>query len=269
MIMESILIGGAINTIAKVVKANKINGQAEHMTLRAFERAAEAEDKIRKQHEKTQTSITKLINRKRGIYQTSIPMFLELYRDIQKIHFVEGEGVQELGLSSVSPVVAEEMKEMAGLSKKTLSDSQAFATYIFTGIGGLQKKKAEMNLSAARIQRDLANIMEQQSDHICLALEAVAKRSEHMADVLRNLNALLMKSLKHTGEIVGRNGTDKSKYTLKDREALMVCFNFAKSVKDLLDVPLLDPQGEITQRSLEAIETGEAFLRKMYQTIQS
>ncbi|ENQ3078683.1 hypothetical protein ACEOWG_001880 [Bacillus cereus] len=267
MILESILIGGAIGTISKMVQADKLNEQAEKINVRAFERAAEAEEKVRKQNEKTQASISKLINRKRGIYQTSIATFLELYQDLQKINFEEGEGLKELSASSLTPVAVEKMKEMTGVSRSDLTDSQVFATYIFTGISGLIKKDAKMNLSAAKIRRQYSGVIEKQSENICIALDAISQRSERMAELLKNLNALFIKSLKYSREIVERNGGDKTKYTLKDREAIMVCFNFAKGIKDILDVPLLDKDGEITKKSLEAIETGEAYLSKINKTI--
>lgn len=57
--------------------------------------------------------------------------------------------------------------------------------------------------------------------------------------------------------------TKKINIRKKDREAFMICFNFAKGIKDILDVPLLDETGEINLKSLELIETGEAFLNKM------
>lgn len=267
MILESILIGGAVSTVSKMVKADKLNAQAEKINVRSFERAAEAEQKVRKQNEKTQASISKLINRKRGIYQTSIATFLELYKDLQKINFEEGEGLKELSASSLTPVAVEEMKEMTGVSRTDLTDSQVFATYIFTGISGLIKKDAEMNLSAAKIRSQYSSVIEKQSENICIALEAISKRSERMAEILKNLNALFSKSLKYSREIVERNKIDKTKYTLKDREAIMVCFNLAKGIKDILDVPLLDKDGEITKKSLDAIETGESFLSQINRTI--
>ena len=268
MILEGILIGGAISTVSKMVQSDKLNAQAEKINVRAFERAAEAEEKVRKQNEKTQASMSKLINRKRGIYQTSIATFLELYKDLQNINFEEGEGLKELSATSPTTVAIEEMKDMAGVSRSDLSDSQMVTTYIFTGISGLIKKEAEMNLSTAKIRRHHAELIEKQSENICIALDAVCQRSERMAEILKNLNALFMKSLKYSRKIVERNGIDRNKYTLKDREMIMVCFNFAKGIKDILDVPLLDKNGEITKKSLEVIETGEIFLKKINKSVQ-
>ena len=74
--------------------------------------------------------MSKLINRKRGIYQTSIATFLELYKDLQNINFEEGEGLKELSATSLTTVAIEEMKDMAGVSRSDLSDSQMVTTYI-------------------------------------------------------------------------------------------------------------------------------------------
>jgi hypothetical protein len=267
MLLGSLLVGGAIHTVTKMVQADKLNAQAEKINVRAFERAAEANEKVRKTNEKSQQKITKLLNRKRGIYKTSIDTFLELYKDLQSIDFQPGEGTRELFAATITTVAIGELKEMAGVSRKTMTDSQAVATYIFTGIPGLIKKDAEMNLSAANIRKNHAYVIEKQADGICIVLDAVGQRAEQMAEVLKNMNALFMKSLRHCKEIVERNGSNKLNYTATDREAIMICFNMAKGIKDILDVPLLDKDGEITKQSSETIATGEQFLHKMNKTI--
>lgn len=267
MIIEGLLLGGALSAVHKMRQADKIEAEAERINIGAFEKATEAEEKIRKQNEKTKSSIVKLMNRKRGIYKTSIINFLELYVNLQKINFEEGEGLKELAGSSITLAVVDEMKELSGTARRDLSDSQIFTMYIFSGISGLIKKDAEMNLSAAKTRNYEANVIKKQSENICIALDAVWQRSERMAELLMNLNALFMKSLKYTGEILERNGLEKNKYTSTDREAIMVCFNIAKGIKDILDVPLLDKDGEITKKSFEAIASGEKFLDQMASAI--
>lgn len=142
MLLESILLGGAVSsTVARMIKADKLNEKAESVNVRSFERVVEAEEKVKIQSSKTQASIQKLINRKRGIYKTSIVNFLELYRNLQKIEMEEGAGLKELRSSFLSPIAVESMNKMVGVSKSELSDSQVFSTYIFSGIAGVIKKK--------------------------------------------------------------------------------------------------------------------------------
>ena len=46
--------------------------------------------------EKTEKSLIRLANRKKGILSTSIKNFIDLYSQIMKINFKEGEGIKEL-----------------------------------------------------------------------------------------------------------------------------------------------------------------------------
>ncbi len=254
---------GIVYTVKKLSEADKLDAKASKINVRAFEKTIESKEKVRIQNKKTEQSILKLVNRKKGIYQSSIIRFLDLYKDLQKINFEEGEGLKELQTVTLSTVSVQELKDMAGVSKKTLTDSQTLAAYIFTGIPGLIKKDSEMNLSSANIRSRQADIVEKQAESICIALNGVSERADKIADVLKNLNVLFMKSLKHTQEIANKNGSDKTKYTLAERESIRICFNFAKGIKDILDVPLLDKDGEITQKSLEIIQIGENFYNKM------
>lgn len=263
MLIEMLVLGGAINTVMKLSEADKIEASASNINVKAFERTVEAKEKVRVKNEQTEQSILKLVNRKKGIYQSSIVQFLDLYKELQNINFEEGEGLKELKTITLSTVSVENLKGMVGVSRNKLTDSQTLATYIFTGIPGLIKKDSEMNLSSANIRLGQADIIEEQAESICIALNAVSQRADKMANLLMNLNVLFMKSLKHTEEIVIKNGCDKTKYTLNERESIRICFNFAKAIKDILDVPLLDKDGEITQKSLEILQIGENFYNQM------
>ena len=52
-----------------------------------------------------------------------------------------------------------------------------------------------------------------------------------------------------------------------DKESIMICMDFAKGIKDILDTPLLDKNGEIAKQSIKAVETGDKYLKKIRQVI--
>lgn len=82
-----------------------------------------------------------------------------------------------------------------------------------------------------------------------------------MTDILTKLNILFYKGIQESERIIERNGYDKYKYTEDERKSLAVCINMAGAVKGILDAPIIDKNGEITQKSLEAISKGEKCLQ--------
>lgn len=106
-------------------------------------------------------------------------------------------------------------------------------------------------------------MVQTQNQTISLSYEAINERSRLITDTLTKLNVFFLNSLNHVAEIIDKNGTDKSKYTYQEREALAVCANLAVAVKKLLDTPLIDTQGEIAKQSQEAICFGEQCIEKV------
>ena len=47
----------------------------------------------------------------------------------------------------------------------------------------------------------------------------------------------------------------------------MLCVDFAVAMTDMLDIPILDENGEIAEAAVEMIETGESYLKKMNEMI--
>ena len=47
----------------------------------------------------------------------------------------------------------------------------------------------------------------------------------------------------------------------------MTCVNIAVAMSDLIDIPVVDINGQICQEAVNMITTGEQFIAKMNQTI--
>lgn len=250
-----------IRMIYNMVQADKKNAQADKINIKAFEKMAEAENKKNQQEYDTKMSLEKLANRKKGILQTSMKDFLQTYEKMMKIDFQEGEGIKELSLSSLSPAQFDEIKTMTSVAGMTMTDGQAIAAFIFKGgISGYIHKEAEINVSVASIRRKQADVVEAQTETICIALDAIKQRADRISDLLVKLNILFRKSIETTERIINEKGKNRSHYTKDNKEYLMTCMNVASTIKTIIDSKLLDEEGEITKQSLEAIVIGENYL---------
>lgn len=257
--------------ILDIIKADKYNAEADRVNIKALNKMGDAEREQREQEQKTMQALQKLANRKRGIISTSINDFISVYEQIMKINFNESDEIKSLGTSAISPAVIGEMKTMVSVAGYSLDSNQVVSTFLMgtlTGglLGGVSHiiaKEAELNAAAAKARRRFADVAASQSETITVALDAIYQRAERMAKLLAQLNLLFRKSIETTSAIIDKNGSNRSNYSIKEKEYIRSCLNFADAIKKVLDAPLLDQEGNLTKKSIEVIQTGQEYLQKM------
>lgn len=261
-----ILGAGAVVGGLLLNKASNNNERADRMNAKAFNRMGEAKRSLMAQTEKTQKSLTKLANRKKGIMRTSIKSFVELYEQIIKINLIEHGADLEPVISSITDDLPS-MKQMVTVSGMAMTDRELIVTMLFSfhhgGILGSILKDSEINMKVASMRKRQANVIAAQSENEETVLKGIYEQAEAYSDLLAKMNLLLMKSIRHTRDIISANGNDRSKYTENDYKSLMTCINLAKSVKTVVDASLFDEDGEISQAVREAMELGGKYLTEM------
>lgn len=258
-------------TLGKMIydmhKSDQLNEQAEKKNMKAFGRLADAEIAQKETEEIMNNMVLRLTNRKRAILSSSMSDFLNIYEKLMKINFTESDGIREL--NNFSPMIAGELHTQILLVRNlpqmpTLTKNVAVG-FLVGGLAGAVTSSivddAQRNLDMARLQAKQADAVVQHLKGVRLAYEAITERARLMTDVLTKLNILFVKSIRHTNSIIDERGLDKHNYSLEDRKALATCVNLAGAVKDILDAPIIDKNGEITQKSLETIQFGEQCLR--------
>ncbi|WP_448875402.1 hypothetical protein [Clostridium baratii] len=63
--------------------------------------------------------------------------------------------------------------------------------------------------------------------------------------------------------IINCKGENRNLYNNEEKKKFMTCINLASAIKSIIDSPLLDNDGEITQKSLEAINLGDEYLKHL------
>ena len=77
-------------------EADKNTNYAKKMTLKNLNRMEDAKKNVLEQQEKTRLAVERFANRKRGILQTSIKDFIQIYTNLMTINFVESDAIKEL-----------------------------------------------------------------------------------------------------------------------------------------------------------------------------
>lgn len=260
-------------TVGKIVydmqKSDKLNEQAEKKTMKSFARIADAQNAQREAEDTMNHAVLRLANRKRAVLSTSMKDFLNLYERLIKINFTDSEGIKEL--QGFSLLEAEGLHAQVSLihnmpASPVITKNMVVGWLFGGGFGAVTSSivdDAERSLDQACIQSKQANAIVQQAETINLAYQAITERANRMTEVLTKLNILMVKGLQQSNAIVEKNGIDKKNYTLDDRKSLAACINLAGAVKTVLDVPIIDKNGELTQKSLETIHYGEQCLQAM------
>lgn len=71
-----------------------------------------------------------------------------------------------------------------------------------------------------------------------------------------------MQSLKHTTAIISERGNNKKAYSTDDKMALLICLNIAKTLKTIIDAPIITADSMVTKEIEVATQVGFYFLEK-------
>ncbi len=266
MITDALALG---KMIYDVKKADSLNEQATRKSVKAFTKASEAELAREQSQEVMEKAVVKLMNRKKAVLCTSMDSFLKLYERIIEINFTEGDGIKEL--EGFFPSLIEEtymqISTAGKISDKSVITKNFVAGYLMGGLMGAMVGSlvddAQYKLDTARIVAKQAEATAIYEDTISLSCQAITERVKRMTEVLTKLNFFFDKSIRHTNEVIDKNGAVKNNYSKEERKGLAICINLAGAVKNVLDAPIIDENGEITKKSMEAIVNGEKNLEKI------
>lgn len=274
--------------IFNMIKADKNNERADNINIKALNKMEDAQRERREQEKKTMMALEKLANRKKGILSTSIKDFIDTYEKIMTVNFNGGKGIKELSFSKLTPVVLGEMKSMVSTAGLTMTTAQTVSTFlignvigsaidiaigglvlggVISGVSNVIAKEAELNVSAAQMRKKQATVVASQAETVSVALNAIFQRAERISELLAKLNIIFRKSIEVVTIIIDEKGIIASNYSDFDIDCITTCINIASAIKSILETPLINENGEITAKSMEAIEIGEEYLQKINREI--
>lgn len=261
MLIEISLAAGLGATFVQAWKASDLNEKALNSLKKAYNTRADAVALYEQHKADADQKLIKLVNRKKAILNNRMDQFLSVYEKIREIDFRPGEGILELYSNNLSVRQVEEIKTMAMTAKRSLTEKEMAVQYLFTGIGGLMLADSKRNVEIANSQKRIANTLYSQVETMVIAIDAIGARAEQISELLSQFGRIFATSIQATSEVIETNGTDRQRYTKADREILMNCVNVAGAVKAILDVPILNADGSVTEASLMAIQEGKSRLQ--------
>ena len=153
------------------------------------------------------------------------------------------------------------LNTMATTSMQPMSEHEMAVKFLLTGIGGMILSDSKRNAEIANSQQRIASTLQAQAQNMEIAFDAIGERADQISGILARFSLLFGQSIEAAARVIQKNGTDRSRYSQADLEILMNCVNLAAGIKDILDVPILNQDGSVTEASLKALESGTTRLK--------
>lgn len=264
----TLLLSGGI-FISNMIKQDKLNQEADNRNRRALNRLCDASHKRQVEEQEMQNEVVRLINRKKGVLQTTMPMFIELYEKIGKIQFNESDGICQL--STFKTEYEEDLKISVDLVRSTPEKIPTITTNVILGglyggvLGAISSScvdDAKRKVDLAKLEAKQIRICEIQENTAALSYSAIGDKTRMITTALTRLNQLFNRSIKAASEVIDKNGLDKSAYSQKEREVLATCINLAVVIKDIIDVPVITKEGQENRNVNELVKKAQTFLEE-------
>lgn len=247
-------------------KANQLDAQAMKKYAKAFQRSEEAQQLIKEKAEYANQRLVNVVKKKKSIIEISVPKFVNVYEKIQKIDLEMNTLVNEIALkNSIDKLAAVSTNVIA--HKQEFSDKEYVCGMLTKGLGSMMIKDSERFVSAANKQMRAANVTYSQAESVCEVYDAIVQRADRIAKVLAGLNLLFIRSIEETDAVIKKRGYSIRNYSEYEKGTLMTCVNIACAISDIINIPVIDKNGEIVATAVEMLETGEQFLSKMNQML--
>lgn len=263
---------GAGLTVAKVVydvvKSDKIEAEAARKNERAMSRIIAANGELKATEENMNLAVKKLMNKKNSILSSTMKNFLELYKNKMTIIFKDNAELMNIDFFTT--------KQLENLSFQISnvylpSNPPTITPNVITGfllggvfgaVTGSMVDDANNNLSLVKMQSQKAAAIETQAKTLKLSYTVVIERVNRINDLLNRLNFLLLKTMLEVDGIFVRED-NINKYTEYEYNLIGLCVNLAKAIKILIDAPIVDDNGNLTQTCNEALSFGNECINKI------
>lgn len=130
-------------------------------------------------------------------------------------------------------------------------------------VGGMMlASKAEAAKHDAYANYDKAELAAEEMKSATVATNGIQCRFDEINAILSELNRRFEPLLQSLYNLVNYS-TDYQKYSNADKKGVFIAASVAKTIKQIMEAPLIDKNGSLTTDSRKAIELGEDTFQKM------
>lgn len=130
-------------------------------------------------------------------------------------------------------------------------------------MGFMMDAKADKNLDIAKSKRAKAEKAEVEMKLAGDACRAIGKRADMFSHLISEIDPIFKSLIGKMEAVVKEKGRDYRDYGEEEKKIIAMALATAGAVKAVLDTPILNKAGAVTEESLTAYERVEAFLPKV------
>lgn len=131
-------------------------------------------------------------------------------------------------------------------------------------VGGLiMSAQSKKKLNVAYENLSEAKTIREEMKNAGTVLQAIQKRSAQIKDFLTLVDIEFEEKTDEMRQAISNKGTNWDDFNRPDKETIHKAFLLAQIIKGILDTPLLDEDGAITEKSAEMLETSRNALKQV------
>ena len=244
-----------------MLRADK-NAIADNIINMAFKQLSNAESELQKLESMTIRSMEKLANRKKMILAITIKKFIHIYERMMAVDFIESDNVYPLNHNYLDDNFIDELRSRIVASEFSMNYNQIIYTYLVGTLKGRSYLDIESNIMLKKSEYN-PWVKNKQSQ---ISMDDFYMHSEKFSLVLAHLNLHFRTGLDKSEQIIDRNGNDRTKYSDEDKQCIRNCLNLADTINLLIDAPMFNEAGILSEKSLQAILQGNESLLQLNRT---
>lgn len=128
--------------------------------------------------------------------------------------------------------------------------------------GAYMSSKAEKALNDAKSNLKEAEKFEQETKNACTALEAINDSAWQVVFLLDDLNNYFKPAVENLKTVINVAGTDFNRYNDNSKNAVMLSWQLAKTIKIVLENSILNYEGNLNTYTYSVISEGRAFINQ-------
>lgn len=259
--ITALLVGGLFYGADKSLK---LDAKALKKRRQAANLEFEGQEMVRKRREFCEKRLQNVVKKKQSIVKVTLQKFIDIYSTIEKI-LVERK---ELPKILTIPENLTMFEKLPMVVQQPLSDTECLVGLISPiTMSYYMIKDSERELSAARSQLRAANLSYEQSKSKNSFFDAVIERADKLAVVLSGFNFLVINLVEKSSLLIEKNGSDKDNYSQQEIEVLKTLVNAVCGMIDVVNVPVFEKEGKISEAAFEMLDKGERNLQELQKLI--
>lgn len=237
------------------IETNKISSKEVNDLRSSNNRKIEFQEQLQRKID----SLEKLANRKKVILSTTVKRFIKVCEKIMTIDFIESDNIYPLNQYYLENDLICKMRSMVITSGFAMNLNQTFYTYLVESNKNrgflddelqLIHKKSELNSHDEKIKIRNKKV----------TMDSFILRSERLSVLLAHLNLHFRNRIEIVSNMIDKNGFNRSNYTISEKQCLKKCLHLAEMITMIIETPLIDEEGVLTEKSLKAIQQGNEYL---------